>query len=112
MITGDKSEVEKYKNMMKGMFDCDDVGELKEYVGCKLERNWNKREIKVTQPVLLQSYKDEFELPKQSCTTPAEPSKVLMKAKADEGAGPEQQTKYRSGIGKLLHMMRWSRPEI
>ena len=35
-----------------------------------------------------------------------------MKTKADEGAGPKQQTKYRSGIGKLLHMMRWSRPEI
>jgi len=23
-----------------------------------------------------------------------------------------EQTKYRSGVGKLLHIMRWSRPEI
>ena len=24
----------------------------------------------------------------------------------------KDQTKYRSGVGKLLHMMKWSRPEI
>jgi hypothetical protein len=24
----------------------------------------------------------------------------------------EEQTRYRCGVGKLLHMMRWSRPEI
>ena len=35
---------------MKGMFDCDDVGELKEYVGCKLDQDWNKKEIRITQP--------------------------------------------------------------
>ena len=73
---------------MKGLFDCDDVGELKEYVGCKLELDWDKRQIKVTQPVLLQSYQD-----KQNCTIPAEPGKVLIKAKAEEGAHLEQQTK-------------------
>jgi hypothetical protein len=112
MITGDKKNVEKYKEMMKGMFDCDDVGELKEYVGCKLDRNWEKRELKITQPVLLQSFSDEFELPTQKYSTPAEAGKVLMKAKEGAGQSPEKQTKYRSGIGKLLHMMRWSRPEI
>jgi hypothetical protein len=26
--------------------------------------------------------------------------------------GGKEQTKYRSGVGKLLHMMRWYRPEI
>jgi hypothetical protein len=26
--------------------------------------------------------------------------------------GGREQTKYRSGVGKLLHMMQWSRPEI
>ena len=24
----------------------------------------------------------------------------------------KKQTKYRSGVGKLLHMMRWSKPSI
>jgi hypothetical protein len=33
--------------------NCDDVGTLKEYLGVK-------QEAKLTQPVLLQSFKDEF----------------------------------------------------
>ena len=49
---------------MKALFDCDNVGELKEYVGCKVE-NSGKR-IKLTQPVLMQSYEDEFDLPKKN----------------------------------------------
>jgi hypothetical protein len=25
------------------LFDCDDIGEMKMYVGCKVELNWQKR---------------------------------------------------------------------
>ena len=66
LISGDKEKVQLYKEEMKEMFDCEDVGELKEYVGCKIDRNWERKEIKITQPVLLQSYKDEFKLPNQT----------------------------------------------
>ena len=62
---------------MKGLFDCEDIGEFKEYVGCKVERNDKEGYVKFTQPVLLQSYEDEFQLPTNKYETPAEPSKVL-----------------------------------
>jgi hypothetical protein len=26
------------------LFDCDDIGEMKVYVGCKVEMNWQKRQ--------------------------------------------------------------------
>ena len=41
-------------------FDCEDGGELREYVGCKLDRKGDT--LKITQPILVQSLKDEFEL--------------------------------------------------
>jgi hypothetical protein len=65
---------------MKSRFECDDLGELNEYVGCKIDRNEDY--VKFTQPVLIQSYEDEFDLHKsRQVFTPAEQGKVLMKCK-------------------------------
>ena len=77
-----------------------------------VSQNGEKRSIKFTQPVLLQSYEDEFDLPKGSFKTPAEPGKVLEECVENHEIDKERQTKFRSAVGKLLHMMRWSRPEI
>ena len=103
----------KAKTEMMSRFDCDEVRELKEYIGCKLDWNEEKEWIKITQPVVLQSLKDEFELSEgQNPLTPAEPGSVLTKEGEAELLKHKDQTKYRSGVGKLLHMMKWSRPEI
>ena len=96
------------KKGMMDQFDCDEVGELTEFVGCKLERDTNK--LKFTQPVLMQSFVDEFNL--LEGLTPAEPGMVLMKAKEDEAIDAATQSMYWSGVGKLIHMMKWSRPDM
>jgi hypothetical protein len=63
--------------------------------------------------VLLQSYVDEFSIESgRSVHTPAETGKVLVKGDDELQLNAAEQTKYRCGVGKLLHMMRWSRPEI
>ena len=68
--------------------------------------------MKLTQPVLIQSFSDEFDLPTKDYNTPAEPKSVLRHSEDNEVLSAEKQTKYRSGVGKLMHLMRWSRPEI
>jgi hypothetical protein len=78
LVAGDKRAVEAAKEPMKSRFECDDLGELNEYVGCKIDRNEDS--VKFTQPVLIQSYEDEFDLNKtRQVFTPAEQGKVLMK---------------------------------
>jgi hypothetical protein len=63
---------------MKSRFECDDLGELNEHVGCKIDIH--KDSVKFTQPVLIQSYEDEFDLNKtRQVSTSAEQGKVLMK---------------------------------
>ena len=69
--------------------------------------------MKLTQPVLLQSFEDEFEIPEgKPPNTPAIPGEVLRSRTKTSLMSGEMQTKYRSGTGKLLHLMKWSRPDV
>ena len=66
--------------------------------------------MKLTQPVSLWSFQDEFELPKQACKTPAEPRMALI-----EGDVPVDATKHANhckGVGKLIHLVMCSRPGV
>jgi hypothetical protein len=111
LICGPKEGVMESKAQMMDVFECDDIGEMKEYVGCKVERN--DKLVKMTQPVLLQSYSDEFDLPEGATPkTPAVPGQVLHKPREGEGIEPQEQGTYRSGVGKLLHTAKWTRPDI
>jgi hypothetical protein len=60
LLIGHKEEVSKEKNMMQQYFECEDIGELKEYVGFKIERNKNIKSLKMSQPVIIRSFEVEF----------------------------------------------------
>jgi hypothetical protein len=96
---------------MTNQFDCDETGNMNEYVGCKVERNFEDRYVKLTQPVMIQSFRDEFGAEIRKVQTPAESGSILPKCKVSN-LGQKAIKKFRSGVGKLLHMMRWSRPDI
>ena len=112
LLMGPRRKVEKAKKRMMSVFDCKDIGEMKEYVGCVIERGngW----LRMTQPLQLRKFQDEFDLETQrgDPDTPAEPHSVLNEGDQEEELQPEKQTEYRKGTGILLHLMRWSRPEI
>ncbi len=113
LVAGAKKGVLFAKGQMTERFDCEELGEVDEYVGCKVDRNHEENSIKMTQPVMLQSFNDEFDLPDGPApNTPATPGSALVKTDPEDCIPADQLFKYRSGVGKLLHMMRWSRPEI
>eukprot|EP00957_Ditylum_brightwellii_P034962 2649868-Ditylum_brightwellii.AAC.1 len=58
MVWGSRTEVPKESSKFTGRFDCDDVGEGKEYMGCKINMDKKERSITFTKPVLLQSFED------------------------------------------------------
>ena len=63
LCVGPDVDVKKARVNILARFECDDVGELKEYLGCKIDRHMDDVGwIKLTQPVLLQSFEDEFEM--------------------------------------------------
>jgi hypothetical protein len=78
-----------------------------------VEQNYEENSIKSTQPVMLQSFIDEFNLTNgPALNTPATTGDALVKADPKDCIPADELFKYRSGVGKLLHMMMWSRPEI
>ena len=69
-------------------FDATDEGEMKEYISCKIICDMKERWLKFTQPVLLQSFADEFETRKiQKYKTPMEANKKLEKADPEQSLG-------------------------
>ena len=110
LIVGCEKAVLDTKAELMKRFECEDCGEMQEYIGCKIVRKGN--ELKFTQLVLLQSFDDEFDLPKRKFNTPAVAGTVLIPGNAEEVLTGAEATKYRSGVGKLMHMMQYSRPEI
>ena len=113
LVAGKEEGVKEAKSSMMELFDCDDVGKLTEYVGCKVDYNQHEGTMKLTQPVMIQSFTDEFELPEgKASNTPAIPGTVMSEGEVQNQVNDELQSKYRSGVGKLLHMMRWTRPDI
>ena len=67
--------------------------------------------MKITQPVLLQSYNDEFKLPTIKPKTLLPAGCIMSRGKSNELISASMQKRYQSGTGKILHMSRWSRPE-
>jgi hypothetical protein len=112
-VCGKQKDVVTSKKQMMDKFDCDEIGNMDEYVGCKLKRNYEERSLKLMQLVMLQCFTDEFELPAgPNPNTPATLVDALVHVKLEDCVSQAKQFKYQSNVGKLLHMMRWLRPEI
>jgi hypothetical protein len=63
--------------------------------------------------ILIQSSEDAFDLNKtRQMFTPAEQGMILMKCDQVTELGGKEHTNYQSGVGKLLHKIGWSCPEI
>jgi hypothetical protein len=112
MTVGTKETVMEAKSLMAKQFECDDVGPLREYLGCKVDYDTVKQVIRLTQPVFLQSLSDEYELYEgETPTTPATPILILTKKDDDILLSEAEASKHRTMVGKLLYLTK-SRPEI
>ena len=112
IVAGKPESVQGAKEMMKTQFECEELGELNEYVGTKIDHDKADRSMKLTQPVLLQSFEDEFDMPKEKWSMPAAPNSVLVDVPAQEVLPPVEHKEYRKMVGKLLHMKKKSRPDV
>lgn len=61
----------------------------------------------------MQSLHDEFDIPDgDTPVTPAAPGQALRKEEEKEQLNDNDQSACRSAVGKLSHIVRWSRPEV
>jgi hypothetical protein len=83
-------------------------------VGCKLICKDESNSMIIHQPKLLKHLKEEFLFDNiKEYKTPAGPKTSLTRPIEGESLiTPDEQTKYRSGVGMLLYLVKHSRPEI
>ena len=85
-------DIEKIEEDLQSAFVSKCEGEMKEYIGNKVDvvqHSDGRERIKVSQPVLVQKLRDEFELPGgKTPKTPAEPDQVLVKENNSEALNP------------------------
>jgi hypothetical protein len=93
-------------------FGGDNCGLIDKYIGCTIKKH-KSGGIKFLQKVLLQRYRDEFDIKNlNKFNTLATPGTVLKKPiNRDVLLTPEKQTLYCSGVGKAMHMMQYSQPD-
>ena len=85
---------------------------MQEYIGCKVE-TVDYHTLKIIQPVLIQSFDDEFgacDSPK--IRIPVKAGQILTMWKPAEVLSPEMHRKYLTGVGRLIYVSKWSRPDI
>jgi Reverse transcriptase (RNA-dependent DNA polymerase) len=89
---------------------------LIDYLSCKVIMNQENAEVLVMQPHLLKGLEDKFgeEVNSLSCyATPGTPRfKVVKSNDIVETIEKDKQSRYRSGVGMLLYLIKYSRQDI
>ena len=81
---------------VKTHFNVDDVGALADYLCCNLTFDWDERSCRFTQPVLVQSLRDEYDASDRETCVPAVPGSVLCRPpEGDEALSAGLQKEYK-----------------
>jgi hypothetical protein len=116
-IFGTEDEILRVLTELKKEFVIKSLGKLEHFVGChiienKQSKNETKKGLKIHQPKLLNNLKKHFGKlvsKVRSYKTPAAPKTVIMRPKpGDPIILEEDQTKFRSGVGMLLYLVKHS----
>lgn len=114
LVLGEEESVQMIEDDLDKSFTCKSEGELKEYVGNKIEITRDSNGLgraKITQPVLIQKLEQEFYDGGPTPRTPAAPGTVLLKNDGSESLVGSDATRYRSGTALAMYTMQWSRCE-
>ena len=115
LLVGKPKEIEGIINQLKEHLVIKCMGKIKDFIGCNVdETNYG---YKYTQPKLIQrminKYAEELTIIKYHGKTPVKSNEKIYVAENDtEIIDQEGQNNYRSGIGMLLYLVKYSRPDI
>jgi hypothetical protein len=116
LCIGTSASIEKGIKDILNYFTIKHTKEVKEYVGCSIVRDIKTKKIYFCQPGLINRLEMEFKNEVddlKKVETPATPGQIIIRPQPeDELLSNDQQKKYRSGVGMLLYLVKYSRPDI
>jgi hypothetical protein len=93
-------------------FLVNDLGEMETFVGCNILNNKEKVTVYILQPKHITHLKEEFGALVESLKDFQPRSMAKNPDKEDTLITVEEQTKFRSGVGMLLYLVKHSRFDI
>ena len=118
MCLGDRKAIDQFKSEIRKYFKTKDEGKMTEYVGCTVNRETSGKLI-MQQPHMLSKLKREFGKEVENMRTYATPAgnrDTIIRIKDGDQDTVQltstKQTRYRSGVGMLLYLVKFSRPDI
>ena len=89
--------------------------ELKDYLSCEIHFSSDRKKAVLHQSHIIESLKKEFGTEVQNLqeyTTPGTPGQGMSRCDGKVSVSPADQTRFRMGVGKLLYLVKHTRPDI
>ena len=116
LIVGTKEDVDETIELFKQQFKTTEESTLNDYLSCEIILNKEKGTGWMGQPDMMKKLEEKFgEWTKdvRKARTPGPPNmKVNRPKEGEERLNDEDQRRYRSGVGALLYLVKYSRPDI
>jgi hypothetical protein len=111
ILADDIQVIRDFKAGMAKRWDIKDLGEVKKILGLEITRDRTKRTIKITQTAYLDEILAEYGLTDaREAKTPSASQEALEPTSVNDKLADSDQ--YRRVIGKVLFLMRGSRPDV
>ena len=115
LCVGDERAINKFKQEIKKYFVTKEEGEMTEYVGCEVVRK-NRDELITKQSHLIGRIRNHFDKFTSALKKREIPLTTGFTVQRSDEKGElitaESQHLYRAGIGMLLYLVKFSRPDI
>ena len=115
LIIGSNEDIEIVIRDIEKYFKVKIEGDLKDYLSCAIKFNNDGSKAWISQPHLIKKLQKVFEeeiLDKHHCSTPGTPGFTIIRGEDFEKVTKEEQSKYCTGVGMLLFLIKPSRPDI
>ena len=113
LCVGDEMAVNRFKTDIKKHFETKEEGAMSEYVGCKVRRTGEKSLIMYQDDLIKKMEKTFNELVKHMQIYDMPAGTGMRVTRSKEGLITKtEQTLYRSGVGMLLFLVKYSRPDL
>ena len=74
LVSGEKEACDELHRILNGKFPTEIFGELKWYLGCAVERDWQQGGVTIKQPAMIDTLIKRFNVTAQSDLPPHQPS--------------------------------------
>jgi len=117
LVIGKQDQIEKLiVELNNGGFNLKITSSLTDYLSCRVIESESRKEIKIAQPHLINNLSNKFEEEVRRLKvfkTPGTPRFKIVRPDDDSALiDSELQKRYRSGVGMLLYLTKYTRPDL